>query len=135
MHEDSDMMEANNKCQSDIDKQRVINRAMLLTVSSLEEKGLCFGRNRIGSILKGHKHKYVLDNKLDSIDTYGLLKETDFKDIVVNIDKLIQHGYLIEKRPDFNNLKFSDDMGNAVYMTDKGREKLSTFSNVDLIIC
>lgn len=127
------MNDNREKAQANFDRQRLVNRALLLTVSVLDEKGLRFGRNRIGSVLKGHKHKYILDNKLDSTDIYGLLKGIDFREILTNMDKLIQYGYLVEKHPDQIDSKYSDDSGNAVYLTDKGSEKLKSFSGEELV--
>lgn len=127
------MNDNNEKTQADINRQRLINKAVLLTVSVLDGKGFCFGKNKIGSVLKGHKYKYILDNRLDSIDTYGLLKGIDFKEIAINMDKLIQHGYLAEKHPDQINSEFTDDSGNAVYLTNKGREKVKSISSEELV--
>lgn len=113
----------------DIDIQRQINRAVLFLVGRLDERGLSFGRNRIGSVLKGHRHKYILENKLDLIEIYGLLQDIDFKLLMNNIDKLVEHGYLTEKKPDLSNAKFSDAAGNALYLTEKGQAKLEVIMN------
>ena len=113
----------------DVELQRLINRSILLLVSQLEEKGLSFGKNRIGSVLKGHKHKYILDNKLDTLKTYGVLEATDFKLIMYSIEKLTEHGYIFEKCSDSSNSKFADDIGMIIIITDKGRVKLGTIIN------
>jgi superfamily II DNA helicase RecQ len=111
---------------TDVEIQRLINRAVLLVVNQLEEKDLSFGKNRIGSVLKGHKNKYILDNKLDTLEAYGVLEGVDFKLIMNSIEKLIVHGYILEKCSDPSNSKFADDMGMIIIITDKGRVKLGT---------
>lgn len=117
---------------TDVEFQRLINRSILLVVSQMEEKGLSFGKNRIGSVLKGHKHKYILDNKLNDLKTYGVLGGADFKLIMNSIEKLIEHGYIYEKCTDSSNSKFADDMGMIIIITDKGRVKLGAIINSQL---
>jgi superfamily II DNA helicase RecQ len=109
----------------DIEIQKQINRSLLIIVGYLFERGLSFGRNRIGSILKGHRHKFIIENKLNTTSEYGLQKDTEFKVLMQSIDRLVEHGYVEEKKPDFKNKKYRDKAGNVMYLTNKGKAKLN----------
>ena len=115
---------------SDTEMQRQINRAVLVLVGQLEGKGLAFGKNKIGSVLKGHKHKYIFDNKLNTFRYYGLSKNVDFEALMSSIEKLIAHGYLVEKRPGPGNEKFADEACRVLSLTEKGRTKLDALPDI-----
>ncbi len=81
---------------TDVEIQRFINRAVILVVNQLEERTFFWQKqNRL--CLKRHKHKYILYNKLDTLETYGVLEDVDFKLIMNSIEKLTEHGYIFKK--------------------------------------
>lgn len=56
--------------------------------------GYWVGINLLGNVLRGSRNKRVLELKLDTLSTYGLLKDRGRSDIHAMIDQLEAEGYL-----------------------------------------
>jgi len=124
-----------NKNNNNLENQRLINRAILLTVFFLEKKGLRYGRTRLCSVLKGHNFKHIFENNLSTLSTYGILMNIEYADIYNQLNILIQNNYIEEKNAEMNDLKYADKQNKALYITKKGKAKAMTlnenFPNLD----
>ena len=92
---------------------------ILSCVKRIHDKlGYDVGINLLGNVLRGSKNKRVLELSLDTLSTYGLLKEKGRSDIHAMIDHLVAEGYLITDT-DFRTIGLTPSAGLVLY---RGRQ-------------
>lgn len=104
----------------DIDITRE-SQIILSCVKRIHDKlGYDVGLNLLGNVLRGSKNKRVLELSLDSLSTYGLLKEKGRSDIHGMIDHLEAEGYLTTDT-EFQTIGLTQSAGQVLY---KGKQVL-----------
>lgn len=98
------------------ERGRKLNAAEVLVIkkilSCVARMQSRFGKGAVAAVLKGSKSKQVLDNKLDKLSTYGLLKEMSQDEITDFIKALISA----------DCIKVQEGVYPTVGLTDFGRE-------------
>lgn len=64
-----------------------------------------YGKNMVIDILKGSENKKVMENRLNQVSTYGLMKSYKRDDIQLMLNKLIADGYLKLSQDGFSVIK------------------------------
>jgi ATP-dependent DNA helicase RecQ len=95
-----------------VDAQKIVS-----CVYRLKERNLRFGKGVVTQILQGSRAERITEFHLDSLSTYGIMKETDARRIGDIMDYLVANGYLALQRVDAGARPFS-----VLAMTDKSRE-------------
>lgn len=91
------------------------SQMILSCVKRIEDKlGYNVGINMIGNVLRGSKTKRLLENGLDELTTYGLLKDRGRSDIHAMIEHLEAEGYLQSER-EFQTLQLTDAAKAVLY--------------------
>ncbi len=92
---------------------------ILSCVRRIEDKlGCNVGIHLIGNVLRGSRNKRVLELKLDTITTYGLMKDRTRTDIHSMIDHLEAEGYL-QTDQEFQTLGLTPQAGEVLYRGKK----------------
>lgn len=60
-----------------------------------------FGKKVIAQVLAGSKAKRIVENDLQKLSTFGIMRQQQIKDIEVMIDYLLASGYLINRDPQY----------------------------------
>jgi len=81
-----------------------------------------FGKGTVAAVLRGSSSKQVLENHLDQLSTYGLLKEMTQTDITEYVKALIQAGCIAVGRGQYP----------TVSLTDFGRDVMMSRAEVKL---
>lgn len=89
--------------------QRIIS-----CVYRLRERRQSFGSAMICNILKGSRNQRISEGKLNTLSTYGIMRDYDKKRINELIDLLVKEGYL----------KRTDDEYRMIYITEKGHRAI-----------
>ncbi len=76
--------------------------------------GYSVGFSLLGNVLRGSKNKRVLELGLDSLTTYGLLKNKGISDIREMTDHLEAEGY-VKTDPEFQTLELTREAGQVLY--------------------
>lgn len=96
---------------------------ILSCVKRVNDKlGYDIGINLLGNVLRGSKNKRLLELGLDSLSTYGLLKEKGRSDIHAMVDHLEAEGYL-QTDPEFSTLGLTATAGQILYHGKKVQMK------------
>ena len=85
--------------------------------------GYDVGINLLGNVLRGSRNKRVLELKLDSLSTYGLLKDRGRSDIHAMVDQLEAEGYL---RTDYDTqtIELAPEASQVLYRGKKVQMKI-----------
>ena len=86
-----------SSCKGNFEDVDITKEAQMILscVKRIQDKlGYCVGINMIGNVLRGSKNKRILEDGLDELSTYGLLKNRTRSDIHSMIDHLEAEGYL-----------------------------------------
>lgn len=103
---------------------------ILSCVKRINDKlGYDVGVNLLGNVLRGSKNKRVLELGLDTLSTYGLMKEKSRSDIHAMVDFLEAEGYL-QSDPDFQTLGLTSSAGQILYYGKKLLMKQEVEQNV-----
>ncbi|MDR2089617.1 MAG: DNA helicase RecQ [Clostridiales Family XIII bacterium] len=70
-------------------------KKILSCVYRLRERNRSFGRAMVAQILRGSKNERILQQRLDTLSTYGIMAEQPLRRIHGIIDHLIREGYLL----------------------------------------
>lgn len=88
---------------------------ILSCVKRIHDKlGYDVGINLLGNVLRGSKNKRVLELQLDSLTTYGLMKEKGRSDIHAMVDHLEAEGYL-QTDHEFQTIGLTTSAGDVLY--------------------
>jgi len=91
------------------------SQMILSCVKRIQDKlGYDVGINLLGNVLRGSKNKRVLELSLDSLTTYGLLKNRSRSDIHTMVDHLEAEGYL-QTDPEFRTIGLTPSAGEVLY--------------------
>ena len=80
--------------------------------------GYSLGLNLIGNVLRGSKVKRVLELKLDTLSTYGLMKDRGRSEIHAMIDHLEAEGYL-KTDSEFQTIELTGEAAKVLYRGQK----------------
>jgi ATP-dependent DNA helicase RecQ len=70
-------------------------KKILSCVYRLRERNRSFGRAMVAQILRGSKNERILQQRLDTLSTYGIMADQPLRRIHGIIDHLIREGYLL----------------------------------------
>jgi superfamily II DNA helicase RecQ len=101
--------------------ETIVVRKILSCVARLNGR---FGKGTVAAVLRGSSSKQVIENRLDQLSTYGLLKEMTQDDITAYVKALIQAGCIAVGRSQYP----------TVSLTDFGREVMTSRAEVMLDI-
>lgn len=88
---------------------------ILSCVKCIQDKlGYSVGINMLGNILRGSKNKRVLELDLDTLSTYGLLKDRTRSDIHAMIEHLEAEGYL-QSEQEFQTFQLTQKASEVLY--------------------
>lgn len=112
-----------SSCNGEFRNEDITDPAMRIIscVFRLKERGQRFGSGMVCDILKGSKGQKIIDKRLNTLSTYGIMSGYDRKKISEIIDLLVKGEYL----------RRSDDEYRLLYITEKGdsavrsREKIT----------
>ena len=91
------------------------SQMILSCVKRVQDKlGYSIGINMIGNILRGSRSKRVLELDLDSLSTYGLLKDRTRSEIHAMIEHLEAEGYL-QSEQEFQTLQLTAQASDVLY--------------------
>ena len=108
---------------TDVDITRE-SQMILSCVKRIRDKlGYDVGINLLGNVLRGSKSKRVLELSLDTLSTYGLLKEKSRSDIHAMIDHLEAEGYLITDT-EFQTIGLTPTAGQDLYRGNQVQMKV-----------
>lgn len=97
---------------------------ILSCIKRTEDKlGYNIGINLLGNLLRGSKNKRILELGLDSLSTYGLLKDRTRSDIHAMINHLESEGYL-ETEYEFQTIKLTQKAGLVLFRSAKVNMKV-----------
>jgi ATP-dependent DNA helicase RecQ len=82
-------------------------RKILSCVYRLKERGRAMGKIMVINILRGSKDKKILNAKLDTLSTWGIMADSGAHRIRFIIDYLIDQGYLVLAGDEYPVLSFS----------------------------
>jgi ATP-dependent DNA helicase RecQ len=99
--------------------ETIVVRKILSCVARLNGR---FGKGTVAAVLRGSSSKQVIENRLDQLSTYGLLKEMTQDDITGYVKALIQAGCIAVGRSQYP----------TVSLTDFGREVMTSRAEVML---
>lgn len=104
-------------CSGNFEEVDITREAQMILscVKRVEDKlGYTVGLNMIGCILRGSKTKRLLEQGLDSLSTYGLMKDRGRSDIHAMIEHLEAEGYL-QSDTEFLTLQLTKTAGDVLY--------------------
>ena len=88
---------------------------ILSCVKRIQDKlGYSVGINMLGNILRGSKNKRILELDLDTLSTYGLLKDRTRSDIHAMIEHLEAEGYL-QSEQEFQTFQLTQKASEVLY--------------------
>ncbi len=104
-------------CKGNFQEVDITREAQMILscVKRIQDKlGYAVGINLIGNVLRGSRNKRVLELGLDSLSTYGLLKDRSRSDIHAMIDHLEAEGYL-QSDSEFQTIQVSAQAAEVLY--------------------
>jgi len=126
-------------CRGEYESVDITKEAQMILscVKRIQDKlGYGVGINLIGNVLRGSKNKRVLELGLDSLSTYGLLKDRGRSEIHAMIDHLEAEGYLLTDQ-EFQTLSLTASAGQILYrgkaiqmLVEKEKEEPQTTSEI-----
>ncbi|WP_187150889.1 RQC domain-containing protein, partial [Treponema endosymbiont of Eucomonympha sp.] len=85
-----------------LDAQKIIS-----CVYRAAERGRSFGKTALADILRGSRNAKLLGAKLDTLSTYGIMKDASAKRLRAVTDRLVERGYLLLEGAEYPVLKWS----------------------------
>lgn len=112
-----------SNCNGEFRNEDITDPAMRIIscIFRLKARGMRFGSGMVCDILKGGRGQRIMEKKLDTLSTYGIMARYDKRKINEIIDLLVKGGYLGR----------TDDEYRLLYITEKGdsavknREKIT----------
>ena len=107
-----------------IDVDITLDAQMILScVKRIQDKlGYGVGINMIGNVLRGSKHKRILELELNTLSTYGLMKNRTRSEIHAMIDHLEAEGFL-KSEQEFQTIELTNKAGQILYKGQKVQMK------------
>jgi len=93
--------------------ERIVVRKILSCVARLNGR---FGKGTVAAVLRGSSSKQVIENHLDRLSTYGLLKAMTQDEITVHIKALIEAGCIAVGRGQYPTVNLTE-FGREVMMS------------------
>jgi ATP-dependent DNA helicase RecQ len=93
-----------------VDAQKIIS-----CVYRLKQRGKRFGKMMIIQILRGSKNAKIVNEKLDSLSVWGIMKDSSERTIRGVIEFLVLNGYLALSEGDFPSLVETDKSGAVIF--------------------
>ena len=93
-----------------IDAQKIIS-----CVYRLKQRGRRFGKMMIIQILRGSRNAKILNDKLDSLSVWGIMKDSSERAVRSVIDFLVLNGYLALTGGDFPALVETERSGEIIF--------------------
>ena len=93
-----------------VDAQKIIS-----CVYRLKQRGRRFGKMIIIQILRGSRNAKILNEKLDSLSVWGIMKDSSERAIRGVIDFLVLNGYLALTGGDFPSLVETEKSGEIIF--------------------
>lgn len=126
-------------CRGEYESVEITREAQMILscVKRIQDKlGYSVGINLIGNVLRGSKNKRVLELELDTLSTYGLLKDRGRSEIHAMIDHLEGEGYLLTDQ-EFQTLELTAAAGRILYqgqqismLVEKEKEEPQTTAQI-----
>ena len=104
-------------CSGEFDTVDITKESQMILscVKRIQDKlGYTVGFSLLGNVLRGSKNKRVLELRLDSLTTYGLLKSRGISDIREMVDQLEAEGY-VKTDPEHQTLELTKEAGQVLY--------------------
>jgi ATP-dependent DNA helicase RecQ len=102
----------------DVDITREAQMILSCVYRIQDTLGYGLGVNLIGNVLRGSKNKRVLELKLDTLSTYGLMKDRGRSEIHNMIDHLEAGGYL-KTDPEYGAVSLTAEASSVLYKGKK----------------
>ena len=93
-----------------IDAQKIIS-----CVYRLKQRGRRFGKMMIIQILRGSRNAKIVNEKLDSLSVWGIMKDSSERAVRGVIDFLVLNGYLALSDGDFPSLVETEKSGEVIF--------------------
>ena len=112
-----------SNCNGEFRNEDITDPAMRIIscVFRLKERGQRFGSGMVCDILKGSKGQKLIDKRLNTLSTYGIMSGYDRKRISEIIDLLVKGEYLGRTDDEYRLLYITEKGDNAV----RNREKIT----------
>ena len=85
-----------------VDAQKILS-----CVYRVHQRGSSYGMTMITDILRGSKQERLMNLRLDSLSTYGIMADTSVKQIRAEIAYLLENGYLMLTQGDYPQLRLT----------------------------
>jgi ATP-dependent DNA helicase RecQ len=82
-------------------------KKILSCVYRLDERKRSFGKSMVAQILRGSKNERILQQKLDTLSTYGIMADQPIRRIYGIMDHLIHEGYLLVSEGEYPLLRLA----------------------------
>ncbi len=108
-------------CMGDFETVDITREAQMILscVRRIQDKlGYCVGVSTLAKVLQGSKEKKLLEQNLQEVSTYGLLKEKGRSDIRAMAERLEGEGYL-KTEPEFQTLRLTPEASQVLYQGKK----------------
>jgi ATP-dependent DNA helicase RecQ len=93
-----------------VDAQKIIS-----CVYRLKQRNRRFGKTMVIQILRGSRNSKIVNEKLDSLSVWGIMKDSSEKAIRGVIDFLVLNGYLAMSGGDYPSLVETDKSGEIIF--------------------
>lgn len=112
-------------------KDITIEAQMLLScVYRIKER---YGKNMVIDVVKGSENKKVMENNLNNVSTYGLMKSYKREDLQLMLNKLIADGYLNLSQDGYSVIKLASKAFNVLKSKEKVIMRLEKVEKVGII--
>ncbi|MCM1487306.1 MAG: RecQ family ATP-dependent DNA helicase, partial [Firmicutes bacterium] len=110
-------------CQGEFREADITDPAqrIISCVFRIQQRGHCFGAAAVSDILKGKATQKLLDRRLNTLSTFGIMSDYKKSRIGQLIDTLVQNGYLSRTDDEYRLLSVTEKGDAAV----KNREKIT----------
>ena len=104
-------------CRGDFEALDITREAQMILscVKRIRDKlGYSVGISTVGRVLRGSRDKKILEQGLDSLSTYGLMKDRTRTEVHEMMDHLEAEGYLLTE-PEYQILQLTPSAGQVLY--------------------
>ena len=104
-------------CRGDLETLDITREAQMILscVKRIRDKlGYSVGISTVGRVLRGSRDKKILEQGLDSLSTYGLMKDRTRTEVHEMMDHLEAEGYLLTE-PEYQILQLTPSAGQVLY--------------------
>ena len=104
-------------CRGDFEALDITREAQMIPscVKRIRDKlGYSVGISTVGRVLRGSRDKKILEQGLDSLSTYGLMKDRTRTEVHEMMDHLEAEGYLLTE-PEYQILQLTPSAGQVLY--------------------